>query len=164
MWGLNKESWYGSSICFDGLKTAPLLAPDYGETAMKLDDSFGLISMSLQAVAYLANTANSISTKIDNVLPCGWFCVLTNIIRIQYKSKTLKNNPNIRRMVGDSLGKNAPLELPKNHQDLSSWPNSDAVVDVAFRPNPNTEIDSILKSNLNIWYINEYNDERTHVR
>ena len=47
------------------LKTAPY-QPQYDEAAMKLDKSSGSFLMGLKAAPYIANTANSIVTKVDN--------------------------------------------------------------------------------------------------
>ena len=42
------------------LKTVPLLAPENGEAAMKLDEFLGSVSMGLKAFPYAANTVSSI--------------------------------------------------------------------------------------------------------
>ena len=53
------------------LKVVPLLAPEYGEAAMAIDDQLGKVSMGLQAAPYIANAASNIAQKVDNVLPFG---------------------------------------------------------------------------------------------
>ena len=54
----------GTAVPYDSmaLKTVPLLAPEYGETAIKIDASFGSNTLGLKAVPYVANTASRIST------------------------------------------------------------------------------------------------------
>ena len=95
------------------LKTVPLLAPEYGEAAMKLDETLGSVSMGLKAVPYVANTASSIATKVDNVLPGGRFSDLCSS-RYKIEETTLKYDPNVIRVVGESLGGSVALELQKN--------------------------------------------------
>ena len=45
------------------LNTVLLLAPEYGEAAMKQDESLASISMGLKAVPGVAHTASSIAAK-----------------------------------------------------------------------------------------------------
>ena len=42
-------------------------------------------------------------------------------------------------MVGESLSGNVALELQKNHPEFKPTHDTAPIVDVAFRPNPNTD-------------------------
>ena len=78
------------------LKTAPLVGPEYGETAMKLDASLGSVSMGLQAVPYVANMATSIDTK--NIWCLTIWAIRsfwTNIVQIHYNRKCSKQIRNV---------------------------------------------------------------------
>ena len=50
------------------LKTIPLLAPEYSEAAMTIDESLCSVLMGLMAVPYVANTGSSIAKTVYNVL------------------------------------------------------------------------------------------------
>ena len=67
---------------------------------------------------HIANAASSIAQKVDNVLPFGSFGDLTTTSRYKAAEKALKDNPNIKRAVGDSLGGAVALELQKHHPEL----------------------------------------------
>ena len=60
--------------------------------------------MGLQAAPYVANTASHIAYKVDNVLPFGLFGDLTTSSRYITAETALQENPNIKRVVGDSQG------------------------------------------------------------
>ena len=47
------------------LKVVSLLAPEYGEAAMSMDDQWGKVSMGLQAAPYIANAANNIAQTFE---------------------------------------------------------------------------------------------------
>ena len=76
------------------------------------------VSIGLQAAPYIANAASNIAQKVDNVLPFGSFGYLTTTSRYKTEEKALKENPNITRAVGDSLGGVVALELQKKASRL----------------------------------------------
>ena len=55
------------------------------------------------------------------------------------QTKFQNDNPNMKKVVGDSLGGSLAFEFQMNHPDLQSRADSAPVVDAAFRPNANTE-------------------------
>ena len=82
-----------------GLKTVPWLAPDYGEAAIPLGDSLGKVSFGLKAGPYIANRATGIAQKVDHALPFGSFGDLATSSRYITREKTLRESPNIKRVV-----------------------------------------------------------------
>ena len=106
---------------------------------MTLDESLGSASTGLQAVPFVANTASSIATRVENVLPFGRFGDLKTSSRYITAEKALIDNLYIFRVVGDSLGRSVVLESQKNHPELKSRTYSAPVVDVAVRPNANAD-------------------------
>ena len=79
------------------LKTVPLLAPELGEAAMKLDESLGSVSMRLKAVPNVANTASSMAKKVNICVPF-WKCGdLQAWSRYITTGKALKYYPNIKK-------------------------------------------------------------------
>ena len=87
------DVWYESHAIFIGdltrqadkaipyvstaLKVLLLLAPEYGEAAIAIDDQLGKVSMGFRSVPYIANAASNIAQKVDNVLPFGSSCDMT---------------------------------------------------------------------------------------
>ena len=72
-----------------------MLAPEYGEAAIAIDDQLGKVSMGLNATPHIANAASSIAQKVDNVLQFGSFGDITTTSRYMAAEKALKDNPNI---------------------------------------------------------------------
>ena len=50
-----------------GLKSVPLIAPEFAPAPLELDEQLGPITMGLQAAPHVANTASHIASKVDNV-------------------------------------------------------------------------------------------------
>ena len=63
----------------------------------------------MKAVPYIGDLAR----KVDNVAPFGSFGDITTTSRYKAAEKALTYNPNIERVVGDSLGGSVALELQK---------------------------------------------------
>ena len=97
--------------------------------------------MVLQADPYIANAARHIAQKVDNVLPFGSFGDLTTTSRYKAAEKALTYNPNIEKVVGDSLGRNVALALQKHHPELCVRTDGAPVVDLkrAVQPSWNTD-------------------------
>ena len=106
-----------------------MIAPEFAPAAVELDESFGQITIGLQAAPYVAHTASHIASKVDNVLPFGSFGDLTTSSRYITAERTLKDNPHIKRVVGDSQGGSVALELQKHHPYLMSRTYNAQVVD-----------------------------------
>ena len=110
---------------------------------MAADDSLGTVSMGLKMAPHIANAASIIAQIVDNVLPFGSFGDLTTTSRYKAAEKALKDNPNIKRAVGDSLGRAIALALQKHHPELKVRTYGAPVVDLegALQPtwNANTE-------------------------
>ena len=102
------------------MKVVHFIAPEYGEAAMAICDQIGTVSMGLKPAPHIANAASNIAQKVDNVLPFGSFGDLKTTSRYKAAEKALKDNPNIKRAVGDSLGGAVAFELLKHHPELKS--------------------------------------------
>ena len=70
---LARQADKGVPYLSKALKVVPLLAPEYGEAAIAIDDQLGKVSMGLKATPRIANAASSIAQKVDNVLQFGSF-------------------------------------------------------------------------------------------
>ena len=103
-----------------GLKAVPLVAPELAPMAIEADESLPAVSLGLQAAPFMTKGASYIANKVDNVLPFGSFGDTTTSSRYITAEKALKENPNIKRVVGDSQGGSIALELQKNHPVLMS--------------------------------------------
>ena len=134
---LARQADKGVPYLSTALKVVPLLAPEYTEAAMAVDDSLGAVSMGLKATPHIANAASSIAQKVDNVLPFGSFGDITTTSRYKAAEKALKDNPNITRAVGDSLGGAVALELQKHHPELKVRTYGAPVVDFKGAVQPN---------------------------
>ena len=86
-----------------GLQTVLCLAPGYGESSIKLDESLGTVTMGVTAAPYIVNTASSIAQQVESVVPFGSFSDLATSSRYITAEKALRDNPIIKRVVGDSL-------------------------------------------------------------
>ena len=93
--------------------------------------------MGFKAAPHIANAASSIAQKVDNVLPFGSFGDITTTSRFKAAEKALKNNPNITRAVGDSLGGAVALELQKHHPKLKVRTYRAPVLDFKGAVQPN---------------------------
>ena len=107
-----------------------MTAPEFAPAALGIDESLGQISMGLQAVPYVANTASHIANKVDNVLPLGLFGDLTTSARCIAAEKSLIDKAQIKKNVGHSQGRSVALELQKHNPDLMSRTYNAPVVDL----------------------------------
>ena len=71
IWDVARQADKAIHYVSTALKVVPLVAPEYGEAAIQLDESLGTVSMGSQAAPYLTNTASSIAQKVDNSVPFG---------------------------------------------------------------------------------------------
>ncbi|MFM7988686.1 MAG: hypothetical protein ACKPKO_56175, partial [Candidatus Fonsibacter sp.] len=69
-------------------------------------------------------------------LPFGKFGDITTSSRYINAEKTLKEHPNIKLAVGDSLGGSVALELQKHHPELQTRTCGAPVVDITGAINP----------------------------
>ena len=125
---LARQADKGIPYLSTALKVVPLLAPEYGEAAIAIDDQLGKVPMVFKAAPYIANAASNIAQKVDNVLPYGSFGDLATTSRYKAAEKALRYNPNITRVVGDSLGGSVALELQKTSSRVKGqniWGASD---------------------------------------
>ena len=59
------------------LHVMPLIAPEYGEAPMKIDEPLGSVSIGFKAAAYyMLPTISEVAKKTDNALP---FCKLSDL-------------------------------------------------------------------------------------
>ena len=61
---LARQADKGVPYLSTALKVVPLLAPEYTEATMAVDDSLGAVSMGLKAAPRIANAASSIAQKV----------------------------------------------------------------------------------------------------
>ena len=80
----------------------------------------------MEAVPYIGGLAR----KVDNEVPFGSFGLITTTSRYKAAEKALKYNPNIERVVGDSLGGNVALELQKHKPELTVRTDGAPVLDL----------------------------------
>ena len=59
--------------------------------------------MGVTAAPYSVNTASSIAQQVESVVPFGSFSDLATSSRYITAEKALRDNPIIKRVVGDSL-------------------------------------------------------------
>ena len=71
-----------------------------------------------------------IGRKVDNEVPFGSFGLITTTSRYKAAEKALTYNPNIERVVGDSLGGNVALELQKHKPELTVRTDGAPVLDL----------------------------------
>ena len=86
----------------------------------------------MKAVPYIGDLAR----KVDDALPFGKFGDITTSSRYINAEKTLKEHPNIKLAVGDSLGGSVALELQKHHPELQTRTFGAPVVDLTGAINP----------------------------
>ena len=72
------------------LRRPPILAPEYGEAAVKVDESLGSVSMGLKAVPYVANTASSVARTVNNGLRFCKIQLYADLVKIHYVRKISK--------------------------------------------------------------------------
>ena len=72
---LAKQVGKGVPYLSTTLKVVPLIAPEYGEPTMAVDNSLGMVSMGIQAAPYKANKTSTVAQMLDNVLHVGSFGV-----------------------------------------------------------------------------------------
>jgi len=113
-----------------GLKAVPLIAPELAPLAIEADESLTAISLGLQAAPFMTKAVSHIANKVDNVLPFGSFGDMTTSSIYITAEKALKENPNIKRVVGDSQGGYVALQLQKNHPELMSRTYNSPVFDL----------------------------------
>ena len=82
-----------------------------------------------------------LARMVNNFVPFGSFGDITTTSRFKAAEKALTNNPNIKRVVGDSLSGSAALELQKHHPALKVRTYGAPVVDLegAVQPSRNTD-------------------------
>ena len=91
----------------------------------------------MNAVPYIGDLAR----KADNEVPVGSFGDITITSKYKAAEKALTYNPNIEKVVGDSLGRNVALALQKHHPELRVRTDGAPVVDLkgAVQPSWNTD-------------------------
>ena len=91
----------------------------------------------MKAVPYIGDLAR----KADNEVPVGSFGDITTTSKYKAAEKALTYNPNIEKVVGDSLGRNVALALQKHHPELRVRTDGAPVVDLkgAVQPSWNTD-------------------------
>ncbi|MFM7980469.1 MAG: hypothetical protein ACKPKO_14240, partial [Candidatus Fonsibacter sp.] len=87
----------------------------------------------MKAVPYIGDLAK----KVDDALPFGKFGDISTSSRYITAEKTLKEHPNIKLAVGDSLGGSVALELQKRHPELNNRNFGAPVLDLSGAINPN---------------------------
>ena len=82
-----------------------------------------------------------LARMVTNFVPFGSFGDITTTSRFKAAEKALTYNPNIKRVVGDSLSGSAALELQKHHPALKVRTYGAPVVDLegAVQPSRNTD-------------------------
>ena len=88
--------------------------------------------MGFKAAPHTANAASSMAQKVDNFLPFVSLADLTTTSRFQTAEKALRENLNIKRAVGDSLGGSDALELQNQHPELKPRTCNAPVVDLTI--------------------------------
>ena len=79
----------------------------------------------MKAAPYIGDLAR----KADTEVPFGSFGDITTTSRYKAAEKALTYNPNIERVVGDSLGGSVALELQTHHPELKLRTYGAPVVD-----------------------------------
>ena len=77
------------------------------------------------AAPFIANTTYSIAQQVDNALQFGFFGALTSSSRWMTAEAALRESPNIKLVVGHSIGGSVASELQKPHPELT--PQRDTV-------------------------------------
>ena len=80
----------------------------------------------MKAVPYIGDLAR----KVNHEVPFGSFGDITTTSRYKAAEKALRYNPNIDRVVGDSLSRNVALALQRHHPELRVRTDGAPVVDL----------------------------------
>ena len=91
----------------------------------------------MTAVPYIGDLAR----KVANLYLLVPLAILQQHVDLRQQRKLLTYNPNIARVVGDSLGGSVALELQKHHPELKARTYGAPVVDLngAVQPTRNTD-------------------------
>ena len=102
-----------------------------------MTNQFESFIFGVKAVPYIGDLARN----VDNVVPFGSFGEITTTSRFKAAEIDLKDNANIERVVGDSLGGSVALELQKQLPELQVRTYGAPVVDLkgAVQPSWNTD-------------------------